>query len=149
VTDPTEIPAAPTARSTTPSTSPSTAPSIAGRYGSDRPRRRVAGIALGGLLALALLAWAVWVMSEQGREPIEASVSSYDVIGTHEVRVKVLAHFRDDHVDGSCLVRATAEDRTTVGELNLTADQLRADRGRWISIRTERRATTATVVRCG
>ena len=136
MSDPTEIPAGPGGQS------------IASRYGTDRRRRPVVGIVLGGLLALALLAWAVWAGWAQGREPLEADVSSYRVVSTHEIQVQLTAHFRDDGVQGSCLVRATAADHTVVGELNVTADELRGDSGRWMPIRTERRATTATVVRC-
>jgi hypothetical protein len=138
VSDPTEIPARGAARSQ----------ALAARYGSDRPRRSRVALGLGGLLVAALLAWAVWAALAQGPEPLEATVSSYDVVSTHEVRVKVVAHVRDSSVRGSCLVRATAEDHTIVGELNLTTEQLREARGRWIPVRTERRATTATVVRC-
>jgi Domain of unknown function (DUF4307) len=135
VTDPTEIPGA--------------AGPLAQRYGTDRPRRRWLGLALGGLVAGVLLAWAVWAGTAQDDAPIEAQVTAYDVIGTHEVRVKVEAHFTDPGADGgTCLVRATAEDHTVVGELNLTADDLRAARDSWIPIRTERRATTASLVRC-
>jgi hypothetical protein len=121
---------------------------MASRYGTDRPGRRWVGFMLGGLLATALLVWAVWAGSSQGNEPLEAQVTSYDVVSTHEIKVKVAAEFKDADVDGSCLVRATAEDHTIVGEVNLTADELRAARGQWIPIRTERGATTATVVRC-
>jgi hypothetical protein len=140
VSDPTEIPA--------PSTSQAMAPSMAQRYGTDRPRRRWVGITLGGLLAAALFAWAVWAASSHGNEPIEAQITSYQVVDAHEIQVRVAAQFKDADVDGSCLVRATAEDHTIVGELNLTADELRAAKGKWLPIRTERRATTATLVRC-
>ncbi|MGY2873468.1 hypothetical protein ACVW00_000658 [Marmoricola sp. URHA0025 HA25] len=140
MSDPTEIPAADAAGPQ--------ARALAARYGADRPRRRWVALTLGGLLAAALLAWAVWAGSEQGRDPLEASVSSYRVVSTHEIQVKISAQFHDAGVDGSCLVRATAEDHTVVGELNLTGDQLREDSGRWVSIRTERRATTAIVESC-
>jgi hypothetical protein len=122
---------------------------MAARYGTDRPGRRRVGLVLGSLFAAALLVWAVWAASSQGNEPLEAQVTSYDVVSTHEIKVKVAAQFKDAEVDGSCLVRATAEDHTVVGEVNLTADELRAAKGQWIPIRTERGATTATVVRCG
>jgi Domain of unknown function (DUF4307) len=133
VSDPTEI---------------SHATSLADRYGTGRRRGRRAGWVVGGLLCAALLAWAVWAGASQGREPLEVDVTSYQVVGIHEVRVKLAPHFREADTDGTCLVRATAEDHTVVGELNITADQLRAARGTWIPIRTERRATTATLVRC-
>jgi hypothetical protein len=70
------------------------------------------------------------------------------VVDSHQVQVKVSARLRDADTAGSCLVRATAEDHTVVGELTLTAAQLRADSGHWVAVRTERRATTAAVVRC-
>ena len=75
-------------------------------------------------------------------------MSAYDVVSTHEVKVKLLPELRDADVKGSCLIRATARDHTIVGELNVTAEQLRAADGNWISIRTERRATTVEKVRC-
>jgi hypothetical protein len=125
-----------------------TRPEMADRYGTDRPRRRGLVIAIGGVLVAALLAWAVWAALDTGSSGLDATVTSYDVVSTHEVRVKVALDSRDPAVDGTCLLRATAEDHTIVGELNLTADQLREATGSWIPIRTERRATTAALVHC-
>jgi hypothetical protein len=118
------------------------------RYGADRPRRRGLAIVLGTVVALALLAWAIWAGTAQEDPPLEAQLTAYDVVSSHEVRVKVDAHVRDPGTSATCLVRATAEDHTVVGELTLTADQLRRSAGAWIPVRTERRATTAEVVRC-
>jgi hypothetical protein len=100
------------------------------------------------VLVAALLAWAVWAALDTGASGVQADVTSYQVVSTHEVRVKVAVHTRDPDADGTCLLRATAEDHTIVGELNLTADELRAATGSWIPMRTERRATTAALVRC-
>jgi hypothetical protein len=136
VTDPTEIPAPPGGQT------------LAERYGADRPRRRGLGIAAAAVLVTALLVWAAWAAWFQDKPSIEANVTAYDVVSTHEVRVEVAVHFRDAHPHGSCLLRASAKDHSIVGELNLTAEELRDARGSWISIRTERRATTATLVRC-
>jgi hypothetical protein len=142
VSDPTEIPAR---RDGTPGTD------LGARYGRDRPRqrtqRRVGVAVLAVLLVGGLLAWGIWAAVLNGDKSLTADVSSYDVVDAHQIRVRVAAHVRDD-ATGSCLLRATAQDHTSVGELNLTAEQLRAAGRSWISIRTERRATTATVVRC-
>jgi hypothetical protein len=127
---------------------PQTHTRIDDRYGAARPRRRGLALALGALLAAALGGWAVWAALDTGSSGIDASVTSYDVVSTHEVRVKVAVRTRDPDTDGDCLLRATAQDHTIVGELNVTADELRAATGTWISIRTERRATTAALVRC-
>jgi hypothetical protein len=117
------------------------------RYGTRRPRRRPVPIVLAVLLIGGLTAWALW--ASLSRPAIEATLTSYDVVSSHEVRFKLSTHFRDDKATGTCLVRASAQDHSIVGELNLTADQLRTTRGQWISMRTERRATTATVIHCG
>jgi len=120
---------------------------MADRYGADRPGLRRLGIAIGSVLVAALLGWAVWAALGTGSSSgVDADVTSYDVVSAHEVRVKVAV--RSPDTDGTCLLRATAEDHTVVGELNLTADQLRAATGSWIPLRTERRATTAALVRC-
>jgi hypothetical protein len=121
---------------------------LAHRYGTERRHGRRLGLVAGGVLVAALLGWAIWAMSSQGKDPLTVDLTSYQVVGTHEIRVKLAPHFRDAGTDGTCLVRATAEDHTIVGELNLTAAELRAAQGTWIPIRTERRATTAALVRC-
>ena len=132
MSDPTEIPT----------------PGMAGRYGTDRPQRRGLAIAAGSVFAAALLAWAVWAGWAQDDSSANAEVTAYQVMSSHEVRVKVDADLDEADADVTCLVRATAEDHTVVGELNLTADQIRESAGEWISVRTERKATTASVVDC-
>ena len=121
---------------------------LATRYGADRPRRRGRALALGIVVAVALTAWAVWAAASQGGQPIDAELTAYNVVSDHEVQVKVDVQIHDAGTTATCLVRATAEDHTVVGELNLTADQLRAAEGDWIPVRTERRATTAELVDC-
>jgi hypothetical protein len=98
-----------------------------------------------GVTFISWLAWAAWFHADPA---INASLTSYEVVSDHEARAKVAARFRDADVDGSCLLRATARDHTVVGELNVTADELRRDRGDWISVRTEREATSVTLVSC-
>lgn len=121
---------------------------LAQRYGADRPRRRGPVIAAAAVLVTALAVWAAWAAWFQDDPSIEADVTAYDVVSTHEVRVEVAVHLGDGAVRGSCLLRATAQDHSIVGERTMTATELRDARGSWISIRTERRATTAAVVRC-
>lgn len=118
------------------------------RYGTRDPRRRVLLIAATTVLAAVFLGWLAWAALFHATPALDASVTAYDVVDTHEVRVKVDARFAGDDVAGSCLLRATASDHNIVGELNVSADDLRELEGRWISLRTERRATTVELVRC-
>jgi hypothetical protein len=105
-------------------------------------------IVLAVVFVTALTAWAVWAAWSSGNPAIDAKLTRYQVVDDHEIRVQVSARFRDARSDGTCLVRATAEDHSIVGERNLTAAELRAMAGTWIPLRTERRATTADLVRC-
>jgi hypothetical protein len=118
------------------------------RYGVARPRRRRLAVVLGFVFAAALAAWAIWAAMAKGNDPIDADVTAYQVLSSHEVQVRVDAHIHDATTKATCLIRATAEDHTVVGELTLTADELRAAAGDWIAVRTERRATTAEVATC-
>jgi hypothetical protein len=118
------------------------------RYGTGHPRRRVAIIVATTILGVSFISWLAWAAWFQSDPAIRADLTSYDVVSTHEVKVKIEARFRNDHVQGSCLVRATASDHTIVGELNLGVAELKAFDGKWISIRTERRATTVALIRC-
>ncbi len=118
------------------------------RYGTAKRGRRIGIIVASSLLAVVFLAWLAWAAWFHSSPPIRAEITAYDVTGTHEVRVKVDARIRDGVDTGGCLLRATAADHTIVGELNLTVDQLHAQDGDWIPVRTERRATTVELVRC-
>jgi hypothetical protein len=117
------------------------------RYGARDPRRRVLLIAATSVLAVVFLAWLAWAAVFHSTPAIDASVAAFDVVDTHEVRVRLQARL-DDDAEGDCLIRATASDHTNVGERHVSADELRAQEGEWISLRTERRATTVELVRC-
>jgi len=118
------------------------------RYGTDHPRRRIVIWVATTLLAIVFLIWVAWVAIFHSNPAIDSEVASFNVVSDHRIDVRLSTHLRNADVRGTCLVRATARDHTIVGELNLTAAQLRADEGTWIPIRTERRATTAEVIRC-
>ncbi|HEY0902252.1 MAG TPA: DUF4307 domain-containing protein [Marmoricola sp.] len=121
---------------------------LADRYGTDQPLRRVVVVTVAVVLGVALLlfvAWAAWFHSSPA---IDAAVTRFEVVSEHETRVQVEARYRDPDVRGNCVLRATAEDHTIVGEANLSVDELREAAGSWIPLRTERKATTVTLVRC-
>jgi hypothetical protein len=118
------------------------------RYGTEHPRRRIVIVVATTVVAIVFLAWVAWVAIFHGDPAIDSQVSSFDPVSAHQMNVKLDTRFRNSTVHGTCLVRATASDHTIVGELNLTAAQIRAFGDHWIPIRTERRATTAEVIRC-
>jgi hypothetical protein len=121
---------------------------LAERYGRPSPRRRTVIVGATTLLAIVFLTWLGWVVIFHANPAIDSAVHSFKPVGDHRIDVKLDTRFRNDHVRGNCLVRATARDHSIVGELNLSAEQIRAAGGDWIPIRTERRATTVEVVRC-
>jgi hypothetical protein len=118
------------------------------RYGTDNPRRRIVIVVATTVLAMVFLAWVAWVAIFHSSQTIDTEVTAYKVVNAHRVDVKLNPELRDDKVKGTCLIRATAPDHSIVGELNITAAQLRSSAGQWIPIRTERRATTVEKVRC-
>ena len=118
------------------------------RYGTVSPRRRTVVVVATTVLAMVFLTWLAWVAIFHADPALDAEVTSFDPVDAHQVKVRLDTRFRDDDVRGSCLVRATARDHTIVGEANLSAADLRAAGSGWIPVRTERRATTAEVVRC-
>lgn len=118
------------------------------RYGTARPRRRVVLIIATSLLAIVFLGWLAWVAWVHSDPAIEAEVQAYDVVDEHQVKVRLASRFRDDDVEGSCLIRATALDHTIVGERNVTVAEIRAADGDWIPITTLNRANSVEKVRC-
>lgn len=118
------------------------------RYGTARPRRRVVLVSATTALAIVFLGWLAWVVWFHSDPAINAELTAYRVVDTHHAEFKMDARFRDDRVQGSCLVRATARDHTIVGEVNLSVADLRQSLGDWIRISTFDRATTVEMVRC-
>lgn len=119
------------------------------RYGTHRPGRRaltIGVVAVVAVVALVWLAWAVWLRSTP---EVSSALVSYDVRGNHSAVATFKIELGDPDVTGSCLLRATARDHTTVGELNADiADLLDDQRSNTVTIRTERRATAIELVGC-
>jgi len=118
------------------------------RYGTGHPRRRIGIIVASTILGVTFISWLTWAAWFHSDPAIDAALTSYDVVNDHQVNVKIDARIRDADTEGTCLVRATAVDHSIVGELNLSAEELRSSEGKWIPIRTEREANTAELVRC-
>ncbi|HEY0949296.1 DUF4307 domain-containing protein [Nocardioides sp.] len=118
---------------------------LADRYGAPAPWRRRALLVASVALAAAFLGWLGWTMWAQSTPKVESSLVGYDVLDEHSVEVTVRVDLSGDDVEARCLLRATAEDHTIVGELTFTP----TGSGRTVqTVRTERRATSVELIGC-
>jgi len=122
-----------------------THPDLADRYGAPAPWRRRVLLVASVALAAAFLGWLGWTMWAQSTPKVESSMVGYDIVDEHSVEVTVRVDLSDDDVDASCLLRASAEDHTIVGELTFTpTGSGRTEQ----TVRTERRATSVELIGC-
>lgn len=117
-----------------------------GRYPDKR--RRVGVLIASGLIGAIALGWLGWVIWDNADPEVRSSLRTWEVQDEHETSFTLDVRLRDEDVAASCLLRAFAEDHSTVGETNL---KVSAGDTRQIvagSIRTERRATSVELVSC-
>jgi hypothetical protein len=116
---------------------------LAERYGTERPWRRTAIVALAAVLVLAFLGWLAWATWFHANPAVESELSTYKVVDQHEATAVVAVSLHDG-TDASCRVRALAQDHTVVGEMSFTP----RDGDNAVSVRTERLATSVDLVGC-
>ncbi|MFT4262065.1 MAG: DUF4307 domain-containing protein [Nocardioides sp.] len=114
------------------------------RYRARPSRWGAVFLAIGAVLLVGLAAWLVWVIAIKVNPAVTSSLSQWEVVDEHTVSATVTVHLDEGATDPSCLLRATAEDHTTVGELPFTP----VDGSNEITVRTERRATSLESVGC-
>jgi Domain of unknown function (DUF4307) len=130
-------------------TAPDAEQSLAERYGAISRRRRLrwGGAAL-VLVVVGSLAWLVWAALAQQSPGYGAALRSYDVVTKHRVRV-VLAVHRATGKGLVCTVTALAVDHAVVGEREVGIEAgPEQDLTVPVVVKTDRRATTATVTGC-
>ncbi|MFL6059667.1 MAG: DUF4307 domain-containing protein [Marmoricola sp.] len=118
------------------------------RYGVKSPRRRTTIVVATTVLAVVFLGWLAWAAWLQSDPAIDAAVSAYRVVDDHTVQVKIQMRLRNDHIEGTCDVGATARDHSPVGDQTFTVAQITAAKGDWLSITTLDRATTVELISC-
>ena len=116
-----------------------------GGSGAGRRRTVVAASGVVGVLALAWLGWAVWF---QSTPDVQSSLRTWRVVDTHQVTAEVAVNTRSSDVTASCLLRATAEDHSVVGERNFAVPGTGTTVTRRLGFRTEREATAVELVGC-
>ncbi|QWZ08412.1 DUF4307 domain-containing protein [Nocardioides panacis] len=119
------------------------------RYGTPSRARRpllVAGVVA---LAVVALAWLAWVVMFHARPQVTSQIVGFDIDGQHAAVARYTVVRRDPGVAASCLLRASAEDHSTVGELTVPVPPGPAKVVTLSStVRTERRATSVDLVGC-
>ena len=120
------------------------------RYGSPRPWVRSALVATSVLVVAGFLGWLAWATWFFATPEIESELLSWDVVSEHEAVATVDVRYRDRDVDGTCTLRAFAEDHTVVGELTFPMPTPGVEEQEPVqrSIRTERRATSVELLGC-
>jgi hypothetical protein len=116
------------------------------RYGHGRRRRWPVVAAV--VLVVAGIGWLAWVIWAQSSPEVTSGMESRD-IGDHTSTVTLRLRLADTDVRPSCLVRATAEDHSIVGELNFTVEDAPSTSFSVTrEIRTERRPTAIESLGC-
>ncbi|HEX6151040.1 DUF4307 domain-containing protein [Nocardioides sp.] len=116
---------------------------LAARYGTPSPVRRRVVLVVVATASAALVGWLAWAALFHGSPEVESGLSSYEIVSDNEAAVVVEVSLTDDVV-ASCRVRALGDDHSTVGELAFEPVDGRNE----VTVRTERRATSVTLVGC-
>ncbi|WP_028659525.1 DUF4307 domain-containing protein [Nocardioides insulae] len=124
-------------------TKPDPDPHLADRYGAPNPViRRVLQVGV-GVLVLAFAAWVVWVVLLHGDPEVDAGIEGFEIVDPHTATAVVDVRLSED-TEATCVLRASAEDKVTVGERTFTP----TDGKNEVTVRTERTATTVDLVGC-
>ena len=116
---------------------------LAARYGAPSPVGRRVGVALTVVVVAALAGWLVWTTLFHATPAVESKLVAYDVVDGNRATAAVSVSL-EDGVVASCTLRALAADHAIVGELAFEPVEGRND----VTIRTERLATTVTLLGC-
>ena len=116
---------------------------LADRYGAPARWRRPVTITLAVALAVVGLGWLGWTAWFHSTPATTSELITFEVTSDYEVAARLDVQL-DDGVDASCRLRALAEDKTAVGELEFSPVVGVNE----VVIRTERRATSVEKLGC-
>ena len=117
---------------------------LADRYGAPSPARRRVLVGAVAVVAAVFLGWLAWTAVFHATPAVESELTSYDVVDDGSASAVVIVSLADDDVVASCRIRAFADDHTTVGEVAFEPVDGRNE----VTLRTERRATSVTLLGC-
>ena len=105
--------------------------------------RRPVTVTLAVVLAVVGLGWLGWTAWFHSTPAVTSDLVTFEVTSDYEVAARLDVQL-DDGVDASCRLRALAEDKTAVGELEFSPVAGTNE----VVIRTERRATSVEKLGC-
>ncbi|WP_300677549.1 DUF4307 domain-containing protein [Nocardioides sp.] len=117
---------------------------VSARYAANpSPWSKVFAV-IGVVIFVALAIWLVWVIAVKSNPAVTSKLTTWKVVDSHSVSATVEVKLKDGAENPRCVLRATAEDHTTVGEFAFVpVNGVNA-----VSVRTERTATTLESVGC-
>ncbi len=101
-------------------------------------------IAIAGVIVVALAGWFVWAVWDQSTPEVTSKLATWEVVDEHTANATLNVNLSEQAANPSCLLRAYAEDHTSVGDLPFTP----VDGANNVTIRTERLATSVESVGC-
>ncbi|MFT4286076.1 DUF4307 domain-containing protein [Nocardioides sp.] len=101
-------------------------------------------IVIAGVLIVALASWLVWAIWERSTPEVTSKLTSWKVVDEHTATATLMVDLSDRVEHPSCLLRAFAEDHSSVGDAPFTP----VDGANEVTIRTERLATSIESVGC-
>ena len=128
--------------------SPVTSDPLSERYGAPSRSRRRGTVLLAGLVGLVALAWLAWAAWSAAHPDVQSKLLTFTVDDAHQSSARVLVKLDTADVRATCLLRATAEDHSVVGEKSFVVTGRRGTTTHELALRTEREATTVELVGC-
>ncbi|MGH3446622.1 MAG: DUF4307 domain-containing protein [Nocardioidaceae bacterium] len=121
---------------------------MAERYGQASSASKLFGLVAVVLVVCVALAWLGWAAWNHSSPEVTGRVHSYDVVSPHEIDV-TLDVYRPDGDAVTCTLRAQAPDHSIVGERTVRLPAgASGEKTIKATLKTDREATTATVVDC-
>jgi hypothetical protein len=114
------------------------------RYAAPPAWRRRATIFAAAAVGLVALAWLAWAIFVQANPKVESQLVSWSVVDAHSTTARVDVHVYDAGSHPTCTVQALASDHSIVGELTFEP----TSGTNLVTVRTEREASAVDVPGC-
>lgn len=101
-------------------------------------------IVIGLAIVVLLGAWLAWAIWERSTPEVTSSMTTWEVVDEHSAIATLTVRLSSRAEQPTCLLRAYAEDHTSVGDASFTP----TDGSNTVTIRTERLATSVESVGC-